>query len=35
MEGEEYEEDRDDGVKVELVRIFYENKDEDRSPAPP
>lgn len=31
---DEYEEGRDDGAKVELVRILDENKDEDRSPAP-
>lgn len=29
-----YEEGRDDGVKVELVKVLDENKDEDWSPAP-
>lgn len=34
MGGDEYEEGGDDGVKVELVKVLDENKDEDRSPAP-
>lgn len=29
-----YKEGRDDGVKVELVKVLDENKDEDWSPAP-
>lgn len=31
---ESQDEGRDDGAKVELVKILDENKDEDRSPAP-
>lgn len=34
MKGNEYEEGRDDGAKVDLVRILDDSKDENRSPAP-
>lgn len=34
MKGNEYEEGRDDGTKVDLVTILDESKDENRSPAP-